>query len=70
MERPIDDKISPQFDQLLLNLAQNIGQARGNGGIDAILETFFSFLRRKTDFFSAADINQIKEKLNTHVNAQ
>lgn len=36
------------FDALLLNIA------REHEGIDALLDSFFGFLRRKTDFFAAA----------------
>merc|ERR1719506_2835381 len=38
--------MAEKFDGLLLNIARN------HQGIDDILDTFFSFLRRKTDFFS------------------
>ena len=38
-----------RFDPLLLNIAHN-----QDGGIDGLLDIYFSFLRRKTDFFSGA----------------
>mmetsp|Transcript_14115 Transcript_14115/g.18855 ORF Transcript_14115/g.18855 Transcript_14115/m.18855 type:complete len:328 (+) Transcript_14115:33-1016(+) len=38
-----------RFDGLLLNLAQQCQ------GIEPLLDTMFSFLRRKTDFYSASD---------------
>jgi hypothetical protein len=38
-----------RFDGLLLTLATNQG-----AGIDGLLDVFFSFLRRKTDFFTGA----------------
>ncbi|KAH9254577.1 hypothetical protein BASA81_007334 [Batrachochytrium salamandrivorans] len=58
-----------RFDAILLGLAQQISHTNGSG-IDPLLDVFFSFLRRKTDFFSGADENQIKTKLATHVAKQ
>lgn len=46
-----------RFDGLYLNLAQQ------NQGIDNLLESFFGFLRRKTDFYSGASETQIEESL-------
>ena len=37
-----------RYDQLFLTLANQVG----SDGIDGLLDAFFSFLRRKTDFFS------------------
>ena len=37
-----------RYDQLFLTLASQVG----SDGIDGLLDAFFSFLRRKTDFFS------------------
>ena len=47
-----------KFDLMLLGLAQ-----QHTGGIDQLLDTFFGFLRRKTDFFTAATEEQIKQKV-------
>ena len=37
-----------RFDAYLLQVANGVGAA----GIDGLLDTFFSFLRRKSDFFT------------------
>ena len=58
-----------RFDGILLSLAQNISATKGPG-LDPMLETFFSFLRRKTDFFTGAGSEQVKEKLSEHVKLQ
>ena len=59
-----------RFDGLYLNVAQN---ARG---IEPLLDTMFSFLRRKTDFFSgptgsedgtAAAVKKVNEVLAKHI---
>eukprot|EP01083_Nonionella_stella_P166129 554482_1 len=58
-----------RFDGLYLNVAQ---QTRG---IDPLLDTVFSFLRRKTDFFNGpngqdtdAAVKKVNEVLNKHIN--
>ena len=61
--------VDERFDAVLLSMAQNVSQAKGPG-LDPILETFFSFLRRKTDFFSGAEPERVREKLEEHVKEQ
>ena len=46
-----------RFDGLYLNLAQQ------NQGIDNLLDSFFGFLRRKTDFYTGASEAQMEESL-------
>jgi hypothetical protein len=69
MTTPINDGLSESFDTVLLNLAQNITQKRGPG-VDPLLETFLSFLRRRTDFFTGAEKDKVAAKLKTHIDAQ
>ncbi|CAM9436928.1 unnamed protein product [Ectocarpus sp. 12 AP-2014] len=54
MSSPGDDD---RFDGMYLNLAQQ------NQGIDNLLESFFGFLRRKTDFYTGASEAQLEESL-------
>eukprot|EP00958_Prasinococcus_capsulatus_P021581 scaffold2928_cov304-Prasinococcus_capsulatus_cf.AAC.3 len=49
------------FDQVLMSVAQQLGNASA-GGIEAMLDVYFGFLRRRTDFFSASE-----EKVNEAV---
>jgi len=56
-----DDRI----DSMLLALAQ-----RHTGGIDDLLDTFFSFLRRKTDFFAAASTERAQKAVVDAVKRQ
>mmetsp|Transcript_5153 Transcript_5153/g.13243 ORF Transcript_5153/g.13243 Transcript_5153/m.13243 type:complete len:340 (-) Transcript_5153:137-1156(-) len=51
-----------QFDPILLGLAQQISRVEGPG-IDPILNTFLSFLRRKTDFFTGAEPERVREAI-------
>ncbi|GMH94097.1 hypothetical protein TrST_g4075 [Triparma strigata] len=53
MANPNDDR----FDGMFMNLAQQVR------GIDPLLDTFFGFLRRKTDFFTGADDQQAMKKV-------
>lgn len=46
-----------RFDGLYMNLAQQ------NQGIDNLLESFFGFLRRRTDFFTGASQSMLEESL-------
>lgn len=63
-------KEDERFDAILLSLAQNVSASKGPG-LDPILDTFFGFLRRRTDFFTGApDVAQIHSKLNEHVQKQ
>lgn len=49
---------------MLLHIAQQ------HDGIEPFLETFFGFLRRKTDFFSSASKDQVKKVLMSAVDKQ
>ena len=42
------------FDQVLMSVAHQLGNAN-SGGIEAMLDVYFGFLRRKTDFFSVEE---------------
>mmetsp|Transcript_155576 Transcript_155576/g.270689 ORF Transcript_155576/g.270689 Transcript_155576/m.270689 type:complete len:338 (-) Transcript_155576:128-1141(-) len=46
-----------KFDGILLNIAQQ------SGSIESILDTFFGFLQRKTDFFTGAQDENAAEQL-------
>lgn len=46
-----------RFDGMYMNLAQQ------NQGIDNLLESFFGFLRRKTDFYTGASEAKLEESL-------
>lgn len=46
-----------RFDGMYMNLAQQ------NQGIDNLLESFFGFLRRKTDFYTGASDSKLEESL-------
>merc|ERR1719401_2657537 len=46
-----------RFDGVLLNIAQQ------SGSIDGILDCFFGFLQRKTDFFTGAQDEQTAEQM-------
>ena len=62
MKFPSKKTMAERFDSLLLGIAQQ------HDGIDPLLETFFSFLRRKTDFFSRPEMAQdaVRKVLERH----
>lgn len=53
-----------RFDGLLLNMAQQ------KHGIEPLLDTVFSFLRRKTDFFSGASTSRVEEMVLSTIRKQ
>lgn len=53
MSRADDDR----FDSMYLSLAQQ------NQGIDNLFESFFGFLRRKTDYYTGASEATLEEKV-------
>lgn len=54
MPSPADDE---RFDSMYLSLAQQ------NQGIDNLFESFFGFLRRKTDYYTGASEAKLEEKV-------
>lgn len=54
MPGPAEDD---RFDGLYMKLAQE------NQGIENLLESFFGFLRRKTDFFTGVGQSKLEESL-------
>ena len=46
-----------RYDSMCMNMAQSVG------GIDPLLDAFFGFLRRKTDFFSGASEATAEQKV-------
>lgn len=57
------------FDTVFLGLAQQISKKNGPG-IEPLLNTFFGFLRRKTDFFVGAETTKINEIINKSLSRQ
>jgi len=49
-----------RFDGIFLSLAQQM-----EGGVPELMDTYFSFLRRKTDFFTGASTSQAKQLVLT-----
>jgi hypothetical protein len=51
---PLDDATAERFDPMMLQMAQQIAaMAEGENAINLMLDLYFGFLRRKTDFFSS-----------------
>ena len=48
-----------RFDPVLLSIAQQ--HTASGGGVESLLHTFFSFLQRKTDFFTGGDEGKAEE---------
>eukprot|EP01060_Flectonema_neradi_P011938 TRINITY_DN1887_c0_g1_i1.p1 TRINITY_DN1887_c0_g1~~TRINITY_DN1887_c0_g1_i1.p1 ORF type:complete len:326 (+),score=102.92 TRINITY_DN1887_c0_g1_i1:48-1025(+) len=61
-----------RFDGILLGMAQQLTAQGGNQGIKDLIEVWFSFLRRKTDFFTGATSDKaekmIMDSFNKHNN--
>ena len=56
MTTPMDDE---RFDSMYINIAQQIG------GIEPLLDSFFGFLRRKTDFLNGAATESMAQETVT-----
>ena len=51
---PLSDEVAERFDPMMLQMAQQVAaMADGENAINLMLDLYFGFLRRKTDFFSA-----------------
>ena len=50
-----------RFDGMFMQVAQQAG------GIENILDVFFGFLNRKTDFFTGADEGKSRSLVNVHL---
>jgi len=54
-----------RFDPILLSIAQQ--HTATGGGVESLLHTFFSFLQRKTDFFTGAEEGKAEKIINSVV---
>ena len=54
-----------RFDPVLLSIAQQ--HTANGGGVESLLHTFFSFLQRKTDFFTGGEEGKAEEIINNVV---
>ena len=54
-----------RFDTVLLSIAQQ--HTANGGGVESLLHTFFSFLQRKTDFFTGGEEGKAEEIINNVV---
>lgn len=53
---PLNDGDAERFDPMMLQMAQQVAQmADGENPIELLLDLYFGFLRRKTDFFNEPD---------------